>query len=60
MACLGTVRALAPSEEALGSGSVALAIAPSSAYWRDEASLAGLGSQNGVTGSGDEQNDRAT
>lgn len=60
VACLGTVRALAPSEEALGSGSVALAIAPSSAYWRDEASLAGLGSQNGVTGSGDEQNDRAT
>lgn len=43
--CLGTVRALPLGREVMGAGSVAVAIAPRSAYWRDEASLRGLGSQ---------------
>ena len=56
--CLGTVRSTPLSEEALGSGSVAVAIAPSSAYWRDVGTLAGLGSQNGASGSNNGQNRR--
>ena len=44
--CLGTVRSTALTEAVLGTGAVAIAIAPSSAYWRDEATLAGLGARD--------------
>lgn len=56
--CLGTVRTTALTEGVLGAGSVAVAIAPRSAYWRDEATLEGLGSQNGSPESIEGQNRR--
>lgn len=42
--CLGTVRATPAVEALLGSGAVAVAFAPASAYDRSEKSLVGLGS----------------
>ncbi|HIY78994.1 MAG TPA: DegV family protein [Candidatus Olsenella excrementavium] len=56
--CLGAVRATALTEGVLGTGAVAVAIAPRSAYWRDEATLEGLGSQDGTSESSDAHNRR--
>lgn len=56
--CLGTVRATALTEGVLGTGAVAVAIASRSAYWRDEATLEGLGSQDGTSESSDAHNRR--
>lgn len=58
--CLGTVRPSALTEGILGPGFVAMAIAPRSAYWRDEAALVGLGSQSGAPARSEGQNRRIT
>lgn len=58
--CLGTVHACTLTEVALGKGAVAAAVAPSSAYWRDEATLRGLGSRNAVSEGIEQQNRRIT
>ena len=58
--CLGTVHACPLTEVALGKGAVAVAVVPSSAYWRDEATLRGLGSRNAVSEGIEQQNRRIT
>ena len=42
--CLGTVRATPLTESVVGTGAVAVAFAPASAYYRSESALEGLGS----------------